>query len=503
MPRRHAFSGFRAFSIDSSSDEPLHRQLYNELRTAILGGRLPTGCRLPASRELAQVTGLSRNTVLSAYDQLIAEGYIDSRAGSGTYVASTLPDQVLTGPEMEPLPAADRGARRLTREGERLRAMPFRKWPPQPNGPMLFRAGLPALDQFPMDTWRRLYDKRMRLASVKTLAYDEPQGYRPLREAIADHLAAARGARCSPDQILVCSGSQQAIALVQRVLVEEGDEILFEDPGYFAARGVFEAGGARLVPVPVDEDGFDVAAAVQAAPNARLAYVTPSHQNPLCVTMSLPRRRALLHWAETHGGWILEDDNASECRYRGRPLAALQGIDPHGRVLYAGTFSKVMFSALRLGYLVAPPDLVATMVRARELMDRQSPGLQQAVMADFMAEGHFARHLRRMRTVYATRLSVLMRSVREHAADLFEIAELEGGLNRVAWLPPGLSDSEAVAALQPEGFACLPVSEFRLKPGGRGGLVLGFAGMTEEAIESGIRRMAGILRPLVRREVRV
>jgi len=503
MPRRHTFSSFMAFSIDSSSEEPLHRQLYNELRTAILGGRLPTGCRLPASRELAQVTRLSRNTVLSAYDQLIAEGYIDSRAGSGTYVASTLPDQVLTGPEIEPVPTLDRTARRLTREGERLRAMPFRKWPPLPGGPMFFRAGLPALDQFPMDTWRRLTDKRLRLASVKTLAYDEPQGYRPLREAIAGHLAAARGARCSPDQILVCSGSQQAIALAQRVLVDEGDQVLFEDPGYFAARAVFETAGARLVPVPVDEDGFDVAAAVQAAPNAKLAYVTPSHQNPLCVTMSLSRRRALLHWAETHGGWILEDDNASECRYRGRPLAALQGIDPHGRVLYAGTFSKVMFSALRLGYLVAPPDLVATMVRARELMDRQSPGILQAVMADFMTEGHFARHLRRMRTVYASRLSALMRAVRDHAPDLLEIAELEGGLNRVAWLPPGLSDTEAVAALQPEGFACLPVSEFRLRPGGRGGLVLGFGGMSEESIEASIRRMARILRPLVSVEVSV
>ena len=502
MPRRHTFSSFRAFSIDPGSNEPLHRQLYNELRTAILGGRLPTGCRLPASRELAQVTGLSRNTVLSAYDQLIAEGYIDSRAGSGTYVASTLPDQVLVGPAMEPVPPADRSARRLTREGERLGDMPFRKWPPAPSGPMLFRAGLPALDQFPMDTWRRLTDRRMRLASVKTLAYDEPQGYRPLREAIAGHLAAARGARCSPDQILIVSGSQQAIALAQRVLVDEGDEVLFEDPGYFAARGVFEAAGARIVPVPVDEDGFDVAAAVQSAPNARLAYVTPSHQNPLCVTMSLPRRRALLHWAETHGGWILEDDNASECRYHGRPLAALQGIDPHGRVLYAGTFSKVMFSALRLGYMVVPPDLVGTFVRAKELADRQSPGIQQAVMADIMTEGHFARHLRRMRTVYATRLGVLMRSVREHAPDLMEIAELEGGLNRVAWLPHGLSDSEAVAALRPDGFACLPVSEFRLRPGGRGGLVMGFAGMTEDTIENGIRRMAGILRPMVREEVR-
>src|SRR5262249_40010056 len=225
-------------------------------------------------------------------------------------------------------------------------------------------------------------------------------------------------------------------------------------------------------------------------------------RSPVWGSRTLPRGRALLHWAESHGGWILEDDNASECRYHGRPLAALQGIDPHGRVLYAGTFSKVMFSGLRLGYLVAPPDLLPALVCGREVMDRQSPGIQQAVMADFMVEGHFARHLRRMRTLYATRLSALMRAVREHAPDLLEIAELEGGVNRVAWLPPGLSDTEAVTALSPEGFACLPLSEFRLRPGGRGGLVLGFAGMTEEDIENGVRRMADILRPLGRRAIR-
>ena len=502
MPRRHTFSSFRAFSIDANSPEPLHRQLYNELRTAILSGRLPSGSRLPASRELAQVTGLSRNTVLSAYDQLIAEGYIESRAGSGTYVASSLPDQVLSGPALEPVPQAFRGSRRLSSRGERLLRTPFRKWPPSQSGPMLFRAGLPALDQFPMDAWRRLTDKRMRLASVKTLAYDDPQGYRPLREAISAHLAAARGARCSPDQIIVVSGSQQGISLACEVLVNKGDQVLFEDPGYFAARNVFETAGAAIVPVPVDEDGFDVSVAVQVAPHARLAYITPSHQNPLCVTMSLQRRRALLQWAESSGSWILEDDNASECRYRGRPLAALQGIDPNGRVLYAGTFSKVMFSSLRLGYLVAPPDLLPAFVRARELQDRQSPGLSQAVLADFMMEGHFSRHLRRMRTLYASRLEALQKAVHDHAPDLFEIPECEGGVNRVAWLPLGMSDTEAVELLKPEGFACLPVSEFRIVPGGRSGLVLGFAGLTEELIGQSIRKMAGLLRPLLQRAER-
>jgi GntR family transcriptional regulator/MocR family aminotransferase len=500
MPRRHSFTSFQAFSIAGGSGQPLHRQLYNELRSAILVGRLPAGCRLPASRELAQVTRLSRNTVLSAYDQLIAEGYILSRAGSGTYVAGSLPDQVLTGPAMTPLPEADRGARHISRRGERLRECKYRRWPAPCTGGQTFRAGLPALEEFPLDLWRRLTDRRLRSASAETLAYGDPQGYRPLREAIAAHLAAARGARCAPEQIVVTAGSQQAISIAAEVLLDPGDTVMFEDPGYFAARAAFQAMGAILAPVPVDDEGFHVAEAVRAAPHARLAYLTPSHQNPVGVTMSLPRRRALLQWAESSGSWILEDDNASECRYHGRPLAALQGIDPHGRVLYAGTFSKVMFSGLRLGYLVTPPDLLPAVVHARELRDRQSPGIEQAVMADFMLEGHLSRHLRRMRTLYASRLEALRRAVREHAADVLELGEAEGGVNRVAWLPIGLSDREAVAALRPEGFACLPLSEFRIRPGGRGALVLGFAGMREEAIESGVRRLAALLRPLSRRD---
>ncbi len=498
MPRRHAFTSFQALTLQGGSGEPLHRQLYNELRSAILGGRLPAGCRLPASRELAQVTRLSRNTVLSAYDQLIAEGYILSRAGSGTYVVGSLPDQVLSGPAMEPIPEGARGARRISRRGERLLEIPFRRWPPPSTGELLFRAGLPALDEFPMDIWRRLTERHLRHASAETLAYGDPQGHRPLREAIAAHLAAARGARCEAGQVVVTAGSQQAISIAAEVLIDPGDTVLFEEPGYFAARAAFEAAGANLVPVSVDGEGFDVAEAVRASPKARLAYLTPSHQNPLGVTMSLPRRRALLQWAESGGSWILEDDNASECRYHGRPLAALQGIDPHGRVLYAGTFSKVMFSSLRLGYLVAPPDLLRAVIHARELRDRQSPGIQQAVMADFMLEGHLARHLRRMRTLYAARLEALRRAVREHAADVLELGEAEGGVNRVVWLPPGLSDSVAVEALQPEGFACLPLSEFRMRAGGRAGLVLGFAGMTEAAIEDAVRRMAALLRPLAR-----
>ncbi len=283
MPRRPSISSFRAFSLDATSPEPLHRQLYDEIRRAILAGRLTAGSRLPASRELANVTRVSRNTVLSAYEQLLAEGYIQSRAGSGTFVAHSLPDaEVPESVPAEPAPPHADRPRHLSVRGTRVAGAKLVDLPVMPTA-NTFRPGLPALDHFPMDVWRRLMDRRLRRASVRMLSYDDPQGYLPLREAIASHLGAARGARCSADQIMIVNGSQQAIHLVTRMMTDEGDPVWLESPGYFAARAAFEAAGARVVPVPVDEQGMDVAEGIRRAPRARLAYCTPSHQNPLGV----------------------------------------------------------------------------------------------------------------------------------------------------------------------------------------------------------------------------
>lgn len=496
MPRRPSISSFRAFSLDVATAEPLHRQLYDEIRRAILAGRLAAGSRLPASRELAAVTRVSRNTVLSAYEQLLAEGYIQSRAGSGTFVAHSLPDAAVpeTAETQSPSLHPDT-PRSLSVRGQRVAGSVMVDAPVMPTANS-FRPGLPALDHFPMDIWRRLMDRRLRRASVRMLSYDDPQGYLPLREAIAAHLGAARGARCSADQILIVNGSQQAIHLVTRMLTDEGDSVWLESPGYFAARAAFEAAGARVVPVPVDEQGMNVAEGIRRAPHARLAYCTPSHQNPLGVTLSLPRRMALMQWAATQGSWVLEDDNASEYRYSGRPLAALQGIDTSHHVLYAGTFSKVLFSSLRLGYLVLPPDLVKPFVHARELMDRQTQGVVQTVLADFMIEGHFARHIRRMRTLYAQRLDALRAAVGRHLEGMGELHEAEGGMSRVFWLPEGVDDREAAAALGAVNLQSLPVSSYQCGEPVRSGLVLGFTGVDEQELETGVRRMAEALRPL-------
>lgn len=495
MPRRPSISSFRAFSLDPEAPEALHRQLYEELRRAILSGRLAAGSRLPASREFASVSRISRNTVLTAYSQLLAEGYIESRAGSGTFVARSIPETMVPeAPVGTPAPSGDGAAPRLlSARGSRISETPIVRHPLRTVA-NAFRPGLPALDHFPMDIWRRLYDRRLRRASIRLLSYDDPQGYLPLREAIAAHLSAARGARCGPEHVVIVNGSQHGVDLVSRVLLDRGDEVWFEEPGYFAARATFRSYLAVPVPVPVDADGLVVSAGIERAPKARLAYCTPSHQNPLGVTMTLGRRVALTQWAEREGAWILEDDNASEYRYRGRPLAALQGIDPSGRVLYVGTFSKVMFSALRIGYIVAPADLVQPLVHARVLTDRQSPGLSQAVLADFMNEGHFARHLRRMRTLYAERLAALLRAVRTHADDVLEVDEGEGGMSRVAWLPPGLDDVEVGTEVARAGIQCLPLSEYAAQPHERGGLILGFTGIDEAEIENGVQRVAVCVR---------
>ena len=501
-PRRSLTTGFQAFSLNAESADPLHRQLYDEMRKAILNGRLKSGHRLPASRELAKVMDLARNTVLAAYDQLTAEGYIESRAGSGTFVAGMPPDAMVPaqpGPAIDASGKAARalgGRRDLSQRGRAIDAAPLTSTDVRASG-NAFRPGLPALPHLPMDILRRLYDARLKNASAAMLAYGDPQGYRPLREAIATHLTAARGAHCTAEQILIVSGSQQAIDLATRVLLDPGDEVWLEDPGYFAARACLRANEARIVPVPVDHDGMDVAAGIQRAPRARFVYTTPSHQNPLGVTLSLPRRLQLLKWAEQAGAWIFEDDNASEYRFEGRPLAALQGIDDHGRVLYAGTFSKVLFAGLRLGYMVAPPDLVQPLVRARALIDRQSPGISQAVVADFMNEGHFARHIRRMRTIYAGRLQALLDAVRRHGEGLLEIHSGEGGTNRVLWLPEGVDDMALHHRLAQQGILSIALSEDTIEPRERGGLLLGFGGVDEQEIDAGIRAIADTVRSML------
>lgn len=485
--------------LDRSSRAPLHSQLYGALRGDILRGRLKGGARLPSTRDLAAELGVSRNTVMNAYLHLQAEGYTEGKVGSGTYVAGSLPDGLLRvrpgSPGSAPSTWVDGRppGRRISSRGQILAATPPIATARGGGRPLAFRPCVPALDAVPRREWKRLSARRWRLPPDGLLGYGDPAGYRPLREAIAGRLGAARAVRCSWEQVVVVSGSQQALDLSARVLLDPGDEAWVEDPGYAGARAALVGAGARIVPVRVDGEGLDVAAGETTSPEARLACVTPSHQYPLGSTMSLRRRLALLEWAGRSGAWVLEDDYDSEYRYSGRPLEALQGLDAAGSVVYVGTFSKVLFPGLRLGYLVVPPDLVDAFVAAREITDRHPPGVEQAVLADFIGEGHFSRHVRRMRALYAERRGALLEAAERELRGLLDVKPAEAGMHLVGFLPEGEDDREASRRAASRGVEAPPVSAFSLGPPEEGGLVLGYAAFDKPEIDEGAKALADAL----------
>jgi GntR family transcriptional regulator / MocR family aminotransferase len=493
MPNRASFVTLPNIMLEQASPLPLYRQLYNALREAILAGQLKTGTRLPATRVLASDFGVSRNTVMSAYAQLLAEGYVEGEVGSGTYVARTLPDELLyarTSATQPHRPIQER--RTLSKRGVRLASMRV-PTPRFPSELKAFRPGIPALDAFPYELWARLLARRWRRPQRSLLAYGDAAGYKPLREAIAGYLREARAVHCVAEQVIVVAGSQQALDLTARMLLDEGDEAWIEDPGYLGARGALLGAGARLAPVPVDGEGLNVAMGEEHSPEARLVYVTPSHQYPYGVTMSLPRRLALLEWASQAGAWVVEDDYDSEYRYAGRPLAALQGLDSQGRVIYLGTFSKVLFPALRLGYMIVPPDLVDAFLVARALSDRHSPVLDQAALADFIGDGHFARHIRRMRALYAERQRILVEAASVELAGLLEVQPAEAGMHLVGWLRKGMDDVEVSRRAATHGVEVPPLSMYSVQALQRGGILLGYTAVGEKEIREGVQHLAKAL----------
>ncbi len=468
---------------------PAYLGLCVALRAEILEGRLRPGARLPASRDLAGQYGLSRGTIVSAFEQLKSEGYLEGSVGSGTYVSKVLPDDLLAVPRKAGArrPAPRPPARRLAAFAGRV--TPLASYDPRPA--RAFRANQPALDLFPTTLWAQIAARRLRRASAGLLLGCGPFGHRPLQDAVADYLTAARGVKCSPAQIAIVSGVQEALDVAARLTLDPGDRVLMEDPGYSGAARVFEACGARIVPVGVDGEGM-----LGEGPRwrgARLAYVTPAHQFPLGATMSLARRLALLEWARRSAALVFEDDYDGEYRYSGRPVPALQGLDRDGLVLFAGSFSKVLFPSLRLGYLVVPPDLVDRVAAARSITSRHPPLLEQAVLCDFLTEGHFGRHVRRMRETYAERLGVLQETARLHLSGLLEISDVEAGLQTAGWLCGGLDGEAAAAAAAERGVEVTPLSRYSRGRPLREGLLLGFAAVDAEEIRRGARELAAAL----------
>lgn len=462
--------------------------MYETVRTEILSGRLRPGTRLPSTRELAQHYRLSRGTIVNAFDLLKSEGYLQSSVGSGTFVSEVLPDDLLTVQrkhgEAVGTPARER---RFSDYGKRVVYDP--NFEPQPM--RAFRANLPAVDLFPMHLWSTIAARRMRGAAANLLIGCDPIGYRPLREAVADYLNAWRGVKCTPDNVLILSGVQEAIDLTARVVLNPGDRVCIEDPGYQAAATVFEACGARVVPVPVDDEGLQVREDL--LHGARLIYVTPAHQAPLGMTMSLRRRLALLDWAERNDALILEDDYDSEYRYSSRPVPALQGIDRCGNVIFAGSFNKVLFPSLRLGYVVAPEDVLARLEAVKSITSRHTQLIDQVVLCDFIAQGHFARHVRRMREVYAERLSVLLDSVRKELDGVMQISDIEAGLQTAAWLRPDIDAHAVEHRARARGIHVSALSNFARHPRSKDGLQLGFAAVGAGEIRRGVRELAAIL----------
>jgi GntR family transcriptional regulator/MocR family aminotransferase len=480
-------------SLDRGIGVPIFRQIYDGLRSAILERRLRPGQRIPSTRALAADLGVSRLPVLSAYEQLLHEGYLIGRTGSGTFVTTHIPDQLLRSRAI----GRPRAQASASTGGVREPAVPNKPKPANWSLPVVpFQIGLPALDLFPHAAWAKLVARQVRAETPEQLAYGDPAGLRSLRVAVAEHLRTSRAVRCVADQVLIVPGSQAALRLVATTLLEPNDRIALEDPGYFGTHRAFAAAGAQFVPVPVDAEGLNVAALERRGTNIRAVYVTPSHQYPLGITMSASRRLGLLDWAERNQAWILEDDYDSEFRYISRPVGALQGMDTHDRVIYIGTFSKALFPAARVGYMVIPPTLWNRFLESRFAFDIFTPTIYQRALAEFLASGQFARHLRRMRSTYTERRDALLRGLERHCGELVEVFNSDAGLHLTVFLRAerGVDDHEVIAELGRRGLAALPLSSSYVGPGRRHGLLLGFGCATPQRLLAATRVLGDILR---------
>lgn len=474
----------------------LAEQVYAGLRTAILAGTLPPGSRLPSTRALAGESGVSRTTTQAAFDQLIAEGYLETRPGSGTFVAAELPDGEMAAESARSLQAPPVAPNiRFSAFGRCLADRRFEA--PNPNHAVRynFRYGLPPVEAFPYDVWRRLLNRQIQDVSLRSLRYGLAQGSLELREAIAAYLGRSRGVVCSAAQVVIINGSQQGLDLTTRLLIDPGDAVVIEEPHYQGARNVFTAAGARLISCPVDADGLDPFTLPDPDAGVRVAYVTPSHQFPAGGVMPIARRLALLAWAGRAGAVIIEDDYDSEYRYDGRPIPALQGLDRGGRVVYIGTFSKVLFPSLRIGYAVLPESLLGPFASAKWLADRHTPTIEQETLAAFISEGHFERHLRRSRAANSSRRAALLAALDAAFGDAIEITGSNAGIHVVVWfrdVPAGKTD-RIVSGAKVVGVGVYPVAPYYLTPPARAGLLLGYASLDEQQIHEGISKLANVV----------
>jgi GntR family transcriptional regulator/MocR family aminotransferase len=472
--------------LERNGGVPLFRQVYAQVRSAVLSGALRPGTKLPSSRAMASALEVARASVVAAYEQLLAEGYVEGRHGSGTFVSADLPSL--------PRPARRRPPTRAVAP----RAVPARAFPEFERATTQtearpFNTGRTLLDARTMETWRKLTHRAVRSLGANDLGYSDPCGLIELRRSLGDYLQAARAVRCDPRQIVITAGTQHALDIAIRVLLAPGDEVWVEDPGYPLTHAQLLLAKARPRPIPVDAQGIVVEAGRRVAPKARAAFVTPSHQFPTGVALTMVRRLELLAWARASGAFIIEDDYTSEFRYSGAPLASLQGLDEDERVIYVGTLNKALFPGLRLGYAVVPQALLPAFVSARYLMDRQPPTLHQAVVAEFMQQGHFAAHIRRMRQMYREQRDALAATLTRRAAGRLEVEVPDQGMHLVAYLKGGAADTEIEAAAQRAGIVVRAISRFYRAAPPRPGLMLGFSGFPRQLIVPAAARLAALI----------
>jgi GntR family transcriptional regulator / MocR family aminotransferase len=478
-------------AVNRKGPKALHRQIYDAYRAAIVDGRLRPGQRIPSTRVLATEIRVSRFPILNAYAQLLAEGYFESRVGAGTVVANSLPDQLTStkpaGSARAPTPSGPRPVAKCSSVLPRLVRFPWlQNWG-------AFRVGQVAYDQFPLSVWSNLVARRCRSSDAHAFHYGDQMGSMVFRETIANYLKTARSLYCEAEQVMIVAGSQQALEISARVLLDPGNRVWVEQPGYHLAREVFALAGCYPVPVPVDKEGLDVAAGIKQCRKARAAFVTPSHQFPLGMTMSASRRLQLVDWAQTSGSWIIEDDYDSEFRYESLPIASLQGLDCNSRVIYIGTFSKVLFPSLRLGYIVIPSDLVERFQAVRRVMDLSPPRFYQEVVSDFIREGHFARHIRRMRVHYGELRRALVASLSRELGPSVELLGDEAGMHVAVTLQNGSCDLEIAERAARLSLSLWPLSPSYMGEASRQGFILGFGGTRLTEIPHAVRKLRSLL----------
>jgi GntR family transcriptional regulator/MocR family aminotransferase len=481
-----AVSSFELTLNNRPQHQTLTNWLYGELRLAILEGRLGSGTRVPASRDFASQHGLSRGTVVSVFERLQSEGYVSCRVGSGTWVnrvAAATPIQ----PRHWTPPAYIRRVISAYARPKPLVGMVVTE------GVRPFRMGDPAVTEFPAKLWGSIAARRVRTFRSWLQTEDDGRGYRPLREAIRHYLGSSRGVRCNSDQVIVVSGVQQALDLLARLLLKRDDPVWMEDPGYFGASIAFSNVGAKIIPVPVDDQGLSVSAGVRTCPHAKGAYVTPAHQFPLGMTMSLERRMALLKWASRAGAFLIEDDYDSEYRFEGQPVPAMQSLDRNSNLIFIGSFSKLLFPSLRLGYVVLPPSLVDYFLAFRYRTDFRNLNLDQVVLCDFIVDGHLGRHLRRMRDLYSSRLAALLAGGKRYLKGVLEISNVKAGLYTVGFLENGMTSRQAEKAAATHGVEVLALDRYTLKRPDPKGVLLGFAAYDEAALREGLVQLAAAL----------